>query len=84
MLSVCLWNVYPDCDITLGCGMCSCGSQGLHQSVLFCGDGINDLSALSAADVGYAVGSTEASIAAAVTSPGSISGRPRQECCLAC
>lgn len=34
--------------------------------MLFCGDGINDLSALSAADVGYAVGATEASVAASV------------------
>ena len=51
-----------------------CNLQGLQQTVLFCGDGINDLSALSAADVGYAVGSTEASIAAAVTSRGSVTG----------
>lgn len=49
--------------------------QGLQQIVLFCGDGINDLSALSAADVGYAVGATEASVAAAVsTTHGSVSG----------
>ena len=41
--------------------------QGLQQTVLFCGDGINDLSALAAADVGYAVGATEASVAAAVS-----------------
>lgn len=80
-----LMQIYTQMVITtLGCVMCSCGLQGLQQSVLFCGDGINDLSALSAADVGYAVGSTEASIAAAVTSPGSISGRPLQECCHTC
>lgn len=40
--------------------------QGLENTVLFCGYGINDLSALSAADVGYAVGATEASVAAPV------------------
>ena len=40
--------------------------QGLRHTVLFCGDGINDLSALAAADLGYAVGASEASVAAAV------------------
>ncbi len=31
---------------------------------MYCGDGINDLTALGAADVGMAVGSSEASAAA--------------------
>ena len=34
---------------------------------MYCGDGINDLSALDAADVGMAIGSTDASAAAAIS-----------------
>ena len=50
--------------------------QGLQHTVMFCGDGINDLSALSAADIGYALGATEASVAAAVCTPNcSIAGK---------
>ena len=33
---------------------------------MFCGDGISDLAALAAADVGVAIGATDATIAAAV------------------
>ena len=41
--------------------------QGLGATVMFCGDGINDLTALKAADVGYAVGASDASVAASLT-----------------
>ena len=43
---------------------------------MFCGDGINDLAALTAADVGLAVGATDAVIAASLsTSHGSVAGK---------
>ena len=42
---------------------------------MYCGDGINDLAALAAADIGFAVGATDATIAAVVsTSQSSIAG----------
>ena len=50
--------------------------QGLGNTTMFCGDGINDLAALSAADVGMAIGATDAVIAAALsTSQGSVAGQ---------
>ncbi len=51
-------------------------AQGLGNTTIFCGDGINDLAALSAADVGMSIGATDAVIAAALSTPqGSVSGR---------
>ncbi|KAL0048212.1 hypothetical protein WJX82_010068 [Trebouxia sp. C0006] len=49
--------------------------QGLGNTTIFCGDGINDLAALSAADVGMSIGATDAVIAAALSTPqGSVAG----------
>ncbi|KAL0030094.1 hypothetical protein WJX79_006699 [Trebouxia sp. C0005] len=49
--------------------------EGLGNTTIFCGDGINDLAALSAADVGMSVSATDAVIAAALSTPqGSVSG----------
>ena len=42
-------------------------TQGLQQTLLFVGDGINDLAALSAADTGFAVSASEANVAADLT-----------------
>jgi len=51
-------------------------AQGLGNTTVFCGDGINDLAALSAADVGMSIGATDAFIAAAISTPqGSVAGR---------
>lgn len=44
-----------------------CLWQGLGATCLYCGDGVNDLVALAAADVGMAVGSSSASAAAAIS-----------------
>lgn len=49
--------------------------QGLENTTMFCGDGINDLAALSAADVGMSIGDTDAVIAADIsTNQGSVAG----------
>jgi hypothetical protein len=52
-------------------------SQGQQQTVLFCGDGLNDLAALGTAEVGMAVGPIDAMAAAPFsTKRSSIAGCP--------
>ena len=52
--------------------------QGMRNVTMFCGDGINDLAALTAADIGFSIGTTDAVIAAEVsTNYGSVAGRCR-------
>ncbi len=50
-------------------------AQGQQQTVLFCGDGLNDLAALGTAEVGMAIGPIDAMAAAPVsTKHSSIAG----------
>ncbi len=52
-------------------------SQGQQQTVMFCGDGLNDLAALGTAEVGMAIGPIDAMAAAPFsTKRSSIAGSP--------
>lgn len=53
--------------------------QGLGNTTMFLGDGINDLAALAAADIGMSIGNTGAAIAAELsTNLGSVAGQPHK------
>ncbi len=46
------------------------------MTTMFCGDGINDLAALSAADIGMAIGADAVIAAELSTSNASVAGQP--------
>ena len=65
-ISMCLENQKALAKTVQGSEALHC-MQGLHKTCMYCGDGINDLAAIAAADVGMAIASSDASAASTVT-----------------
>ncbi len=64
-------------DLEQPASMLDVVQQGQQQTVMFCGDGLNDLTALGTAEVGMAIGPIDAMAAAPFsTKRSSIAGCP--------